>query len=164
MQELLIALQETGLAEALRFWRWAYPIVNTGHILGLALLFGAIVPLDLRLLGVWPSVPVSLLARVLVPVAGTGLGLALVSGTLLFSVDPLKYANLPLFRIKLLLIAAGVVNVSLVHHSKAWKDLMGNTSVSSTGPIPSPYLRLAGLVSASVWFLVIFCGRLVAYV
>lgn len=164
MEELLTALQETELAEALRFWRWAYPITSTGHILGIALLFGAIVPLDLRLLGVWRSVPVNLLARVLVPVAGAGLGLALLTGMLLFSVDPLKYASLSLFRVKLILIAAAVINVLLVHRSKAWKETRGNASTASTSQIPAPRLRLAGLVSASLWLLAILCGRLIAYV
>lgn len=164
MQELLTALQETEIAEALRFWRWAYPIVNAGHILGIALLFGAIFPLDLRLLGLWRSIPVKLLARVLVPVAGAGLGLALVTGTLLFSVDPLKYADLALFRVKLLLIAAGAINVLVVHRSKAWKDVMGNASTASARQSLVPPLRLAGLVSASLWLFTILCGRFIAYV
>ena len=164
MEELLTALQETAIAEALRLWRWAYPIANAGHILGVALLFGAIVPLDLRLLGAWRSVPVNFLARVLVPVAGAGFGLALVTGTLLFSVDPLQYASLSLFQVKLLLIAAGALNVLLVHRSKAWKAMMGNTAMPSTSLIPAPRLRLAGQVSDSLWFLAILCGRFIAYV
>ena len=164
MEELLIALQETTLAEALRLGRWAYPIANAGHILGVALLFGAILPLDLRLLGAWCSVPVNLLARVLVPVAGAGLGLALVTGILLFSVDPLHYASLWLFQLKLLLIAAAVLNVLLVHQSKAWKEATGDAITSLTSPIPALSLRLAGLVSAALWFFVVLCGRFIAYV
>lgn len=164
MEELLTALQETALAEALRFWRWAYPLVNAGHILGVALLFGAIFPLDLRLLGIWCSVPVNLLARVLVPVAGTGLGLALVTGALLFSVDPLNYASLWLFRVKLLLIAAALLNVLLVHRSQAWKEALSHASRALPDPIPALRLRLAGLVSAVLWLLTLLCGRLIAYV
>lgn len=159
MQELLSALQDSPLAEAFRFWRWAYPLANAGHILGVALLFGAILPLDLRLLGAWPSIPLAHLTRVLVPVAGAGLGLALVTGPLLFSVDPLNYADLWLFRLKLLLIAAAVVNLGLVHRSRAWRVALAGAERK-----PRPGLRLAGLCSAGLWLLVILCGRFIAYV
>lgn len=154
MQELLTALEAAPFAEALRLWRWAYPLVNAAHILGVALLFGAIVPLDLRLLGVWRTVSARELARVLVPVAGTGLGLALLTGPMLFVVDPLHYADLPLFQVKLLLIAVGAVNLLLLHYSQAWRELRTDTL----------RLRLAALVSVLVWLAVVLCGRFIAYV
>lgn len=157
MEALLAALQETAVAEALRLWRWAYPLANAAHLLGVALLFGAILPLDLRLLGLWPAVPVPALVRVLVPVAGIGFGLAVATGPLLFSVDALRYAGLPLFQLKLILIAAAAANVAAVHRSRAWK-------AAAAGALPSPRLRLAGLVSAVLWLLVILCGRFIAYV
>ena len=59
------ALQASGLSEMLHASVWLYPLVNTGHLLGMALLFGAIVVLDLRLNGLWRQVPAALLARVL---------------------------------------------------------------------------------------------------
>ena len=40
---------------------WTYGVVNLAHILGIAMLFGAIVVLDLRLLGVWRAVPLAAL-------------------------------------------------------------------------------------------------------
>lgn len=50
------ALDRTALSQTLRASLWLYPLVNTGHVLGIALLFGGIAPLDLRLLGCWRSV------------------------------------------------------------------------------------------------------------
>ena len=47
-----------------------YPLANLAHLLGIALLVGAIVALDLRLLGFWPEVPLAAVARATVPVAG----------------------------------------------------------------------------------------------
>ena len=46
--------------------------MNLAHLLGVALLVGAIAALDLRLLGFWPDTPVASLARITVPVAGAG--------------------------------------------------------------------------------------------
>ncbi|MDX1656059.1 MAG: hypothetical protein R3310_12680, partial [Candidatus Competibacteraceae bacterium] len=130
-----------------------------GHILGVALLLGAILPLDLRLLGLWPSVPVAHLARVLVPMAAMGLALALVSGGLLFSVDPRQYAALNLFRFKLLVILAGGLNLLLVHRNRAWRAAI----TSPTPTVPDRRLQLGGLLSACLWLTALLCGRLLGY-
>jgi hypothetical protein len=66
-------LEATVLAAALRGSVWAYPLVNAGHILGVALLIGSIVPLDLRLLGLWQAVPLASLWRVLTRITATAL-------------------------------------------------------------------------------------------
>ena len=86
-----VALQATALSRVLRASLWLYPLVNTAHLVGIALLFGAIVPLDLRLAGCWKSVPLQPLARTAVPVAVAGLLLALATGALLFATRPLDY-------------------------------------------------------------------------
>ena len=73
-------LQASGLSQALRASIWPYPLVNTGHVVGIALLFGAIAPLVLQLMGCWKSVPLHPLARTAVPVAMAGLLLGVVDG------------------------------------------------------------------------------------
>lgn len=151
--ELLNAIEQSFIAESLRYWRWAYPIANGSHILGIALLFGAIVPLDLRLLGLWRSVPVANLAKALVPVAATGLILALLTGPLLFSVDPIHYAGLWLFWLKLTLILAALINLLLVLRSRSWQQFKIDLT-----------LRLGALFSLLLWLAVILAGRLLAYV
>ncbi len=161
MDELLLALEGSLLAEFLRAWRWAYPLASLGHVMGIALLFGAILPLDLRLLGLWRMVPVALLARVLVPVAGTGLALALLTGPLLFLADPMRYGTLWLFQLKLALIVLACLNIVLVHLSTAWREGTGSVfrpSGASTG------LWLGGLASLTLWLLVVLCGRMLAHV
>ena len=69
----MTALEKTFMVEA--FWSsiWAYPFINAGHILGLALLVGSTVPLALRLIGAWKSVPVYPLGQVLIFIAGSRL-------------------------------------------------------------------------------------------
>ena len=75
LSQWMITLEGTTLAAALRSSVWAYPLVNAGHILGVALLVGGAVPLSLRLLGAWQSVPLLLLRRVPARVAaGVSLG------------------------------------------------------------------------------------------
>jgi hypothetical protein len=152
------ALQDTGLATALRQSFWVYPLVNAGHIVGLALLFGAIVPLDLRLLGVWRQVPLAAMSRILLPVAIAGLLLAVPTGALLFSVRATEYAAMPLFGVKFALIACAIANALLLRLSLAW-TVHEHSELSGT----TPRLQLAGALSIGLWLAVITAGRMIGY-
>jgi hypothetical protein len=157
--EWLSALEQLPLITALRNSRWTYATVNASHIVGIALLFGAIVPLDLRLMGCWRSVPIQALARILVPVAGGGLALAIAAGFLLFATRATEYAALTLFWIKLALIGCGIANALLLRTATQWE-----TSQSATDTVPPPRLRAAGALSIALWLSVIVCGRMLAFV
>jgi hypothetical protein len=159
MGEWLTALEGTGLAQALRHSTWAYPLVNAGHLLGVALLLGAIVPLDLRLLGAWPSVPIKPLWRVLTQTAAAGLVLATIFGALLFVTAASEYAASSLFLSKMLVLVAAAVNavvlrVLLAGDSSRWDTLQERP--------PGP-MRIAGGVSLLAWLSVLILGRLVGY-
>ena len=150
LQPLADALEGTALSQALRASLWLYPMVNTGHVLGIALLFGAIVPLDLRLLGLWRGVPVDHLARPLVSVAVVGLLLAGGTGALLFATRPGDYIGETLFGVKLSLLAAALANALLMRRARRWRQGPGEA-------------RLAGAASIALWLGVIAAGRLIGY-
>ena len=86
---------------------WLYPLVNLAHLLGIALLVGAIAALDLRLLGFWPDTPVGSLARITVPVAAAGLALAILTGPALFVVQATEYVENPFLWTKFGAVAVG---------------------------------------------------------
>ena len=159
LAETLTAIQNLPFATALRSGRWSYAAVNGGHIVGIALLFGAIVPLDLRLMGFWRSTPIRVLARILVPVAVTGLVMAVAAGLLLFSVRAVQYAATAVFQVKLALILCAVSNAVLLRRAVEWE-----ASRDAAGAAPPARLRLAGGVSIALWLSVIACGRMVAFV
>jgi hypothetical protein len=157
--EWLTALQELAPVAALRSGRWSYAAVNAAHITGIAILFGAILPLDLRLMGCFRQVPIRTLARVLVPVAAAGLTLAILMGLLLFSIRAVQYAGMTLFQIKMVLVACAIANAVLLRKAAAWEAGQGEI-----GAMPPPRLRSAGALSIALWLSVIFCGRFVAFV
>jgi hypothetical protein len=159
LAETLTAIQDLSFVTALRFSRWSYASVNAGHIVGIALLFGAIVPLDLRLMGFWRSVPIRVLSRILVPVAVTGLLIAGIAGALLFSTRAVEYASLTLFQLKLALILCGVMNVLLLRRAGEWETASG-----IVGAMPPLRLQIAGSLSIALWLSVIVCGRMLAFV
>jgi hypothetical protein len=158
MDALAAALQDSALSQLLRSSIWLYPLVNIGHVVGIALLFGAIVPLDLRLMGFFRRAPLEHLANTLVPVAATGLVIALSTGSLLFATRPLDYVGEPLFGIKLGLLGAALVNALVVRYSQGWRG----SGIAHTAPF-LPAWRVHGLLSIVLWLGAIATGRLIGY-
>jgi hypothetical protein len=156
--DALTALQEWAPVAALRNSRWTYASVNAAHIVGIALLFGAIVPLDLRLMGWRRGVPIGTMVRILLPVAIAGLALAVAGGLALFSVRAVKYAATGLFQLKMALLVCAITNALLLHRAVQWETHQAATSV-----IPPRRLRIAGAMSIALWLSVIACGRMIAF-
>lgn len=154
MESLFAAMEATAIAEYLRASRWGYAAVNAAHILGIALLVGAIVPFNLHLLGLWRGVPRTMLARVLVPVAATGLALAVVAGTLLFSVRALEYSGVVFLQIKVVLVTAGTLSALLLHRAYGW----------CLHDAPEGRLMTHAVLSMVCWLGALVSGRLIAFV
>lgn len=157
IESALTALGESEIAQAFAASRYVYPIVNALHILGLATLFGAILALDLRLLGMFSSVPAQPIARMLPRVAATGLSFAIVTGLFLFSVEPLDYAANSAFLVKVALVALGIVHAASVHVSSSWHRLFRD------GGLIDARLRISAFVSLSIWTAAIVAGRFIAF-
>jgi hypothetical protein len=155
----LAALEATALAGALRDSVWAYPLVNAAHILGVALLVGAMIPLDLRLLGAWRSVPLAPLWRVLTRTAGAGLGLAIIFGTLLFITRATEYAASGLFLSKMVVVGIGTAN-ALAVRTLVPDAIAPIRSAHEKSPVR---VQLAGGLSLAAWLTALTLGRLVGY-
>jgi hypothetical protein len=144
------AIEASPFATALRLSHWTYPLVNAGHVLGVALLVGAILPMDLRLIGLWRrDIATPVVLRLLRPVAACGAGVAIVTGLCLFSVQASDYAVMPLFWLKMALVGLGL------GHALAQRGLAA---------APPSRQRRAGALSLALWPSVLLCGRLLGYV
>jgi hypothetical protein len=159
LADFLSTLQASSVAAGLRGSTWVYPLVNAGHIVGIALLFGAIVPLDLRLIGLWRRLPVETLRRVLVPMATAGFAIALIAGGLLFVVKATDYAASPLFRLKMLMLAIALTNALVT--IAVWRTRRSRADAAAAEPtVPE---RCLGATSLIAWLAVLVLGRLVGY-
>lgn len=149
---MLEAIEAWAGASWLRESPTAYLFVNAGHILGIGLLLGAIVPLDLRLLGFFRGFPLEVLRPFLTRAAATGLTLAALTGLWLFSVKPAEYWANEAFRWKLVLLALALANVAILHRamSTAHMRISATTHVS------------AG-VSLGLWLAVLVAGRWIGF-
>jgi hypothetical protein len=153
MEAFLAGIESTAVAEYLRHARWGYAAVNAAHIAGIALLVGAVVPLDLRLLGLWRGVPRESLVRVLVPVAAVGLAIAVAAGLLLFSVRSRHYAGIGFLQAKLFLVLTGAAAALMLHAAHGF--LLESAS--------SARLRAHAILSLVCWLGALLCGRLIAF-
>jgi hypothetical protein len=157
LHDLLVMVAGSSVAVGLKASKFAYPIVNAVHIMGLASLFGAILALDLRLLGAFASVPARPLATILPRVAACGLAVAVVSGLLLFSVNPFDYAANRAFLAKFTLVLIGALHAIWVHMSLGWRNFVAGTGTIGGG------LRASAAVSLLVWTGAILAGRFIAF-
>jgi hypothetical protein len=156
LMDWLEPLAATPLARLLMTSSTTYLLVNAAHILSLAMLFGAILALDLRLLGLAKPVPLPVVAPYLSRVAGTGLVLTVLTGLCLFSVRPTEYATNPAFLWKLGLIGLGLVNVLAVHRGEGWKAMLD-------GEAPTVAIRSQALASITIWIAAIIAGRWIGF-
>lgn len=151
------ALEASPLGAMMRSSFLLYPVVNIGHIFGLALFVGAVVILDLRLLcRFWPLVPAAALSRALTPVMLVGLGLLLVSGTLLFSADARPLTANPALRMKAVLIVLGLANALAFR-------LMWRTHLEDWDRSAPRAARVQVAASLAGWLGTAACGRLIGY-
>ena len=135
----------------------AYLLVNATHILGVGLLVGAILPLDLRLLGFFRGVPLGVIGPFLSRAAATGLGLAIATGLWLFTVKPAEYLGNEAFLWKLALLAAALVNIVVQHRGAAFARALREGE-------PGTGVRLAAFCSAVLWLSVLVAGRWIGFV
>jgi hypothetical protein len=158
MVDWTAALEATAIARSLRGSVWAYPLVNACHILGVALLVGAIVPLDIRLIGGWSSTPLAPLYRILTRMASVGLALAIASGLLLFITRTSDYFQSSLFLVKMALVLTGVINALLLNRIADHQF----TGRSESNKLPWR-IRFAACISLASWLTAMLLGRLVGY-
>lgn len=152
------AIEASGLGQAMRQSLWLYPIVEIVHIVGLALLFGSIVVLDLRLLGFSRGISVRRFARHVLPWTAAAFVLIVPSGLAMFAAHASDFIGNSVFALKMGLILAAAINAA-VFHAGPFRDASG----WDVGALPPPAARLAGGLSLLLWISVIACGRLLAY-
>ncbi|RTL86857.1 DUF2214 domain-containing protein [Ancylobacter aquaticus] len=134
----------------------AYLLVNAAHILGLALLLGSILVLDLRLIGGLRKVPLEVIAPLHARVAAVGVGLAVVTGLWLFTVRPAEYVGNSAFLIKLALLGAALMNVAVQHANPAYHRALAG------GPL-TVGVRASAAASALLWLAILVAGRWIGF-
>ena len=138
---------------------WAWPLLESAHVLGITLFVGTTMMMDLRLLGLsFGPLRASDFTERLLPWTRAGFAIMVVTGVLVFYSNPLRYYHNLFFRIKILMLVAAGLNVWLFH-SRIHKRI-GEWDGDRKPPTAA---RVAGAVSILAWVLIVISGRLIAY-
>ncbi len=129
---------------------WLYPMLESLHVLGIALLVGALVVLELRVWGLGKAIPVQPLAQLALPVSLAGFGLAVLTGLTMFISQPGELLANRFFVVKVSLVMLAGLNAASFHARG------GLTALDRIA-------RVQTLVSLGLWGAVIICGRWIAY-
>jgi hypothetical protein len=130
---------------------WAYPMLEVAHLLGVALLLGNLVLLELRVFGWGAALPVEPLARLSLGLAISGFALAAVSGLLMFGTQPGELLANRVFTAKMVLIMLAGCNAGWFHARRSLQRQDGTARALMT-------------LSTVLWLLVLTCGRWIGYV
>ena len=138
---------------------WTYGLVNLAHILGISALFGAVLILDLRLLGFWRRAELSAITAVTSPVAAAGFGVAVTAGFGLLSANGTEYSGNPFLLVKFPAIAIGFANAVAVRRTRAWRE----HARRDLSPAEQRQLALMGGISLVSWLTAVTAGRMIGY-
>ena len=160
LYELFVWLRGSPLGQAMRSSGvWTYGVVNLVHIIGVSALFGSVLILDLRLLGVWKKVPIATISEAAVPIAKTGFAVAATAGICMISTNATDYAGNPFLLIKFPAIAAALLNAVILSRQTAWKERKTRELTSSE----QRKLAWMGGISLVSWLTAISAGRMIGY-
>ena len=155
MNDLLLKIESSSLAQLMKEVSWLFPTTEIFHFIGLCLLIGSLLIVDVRLLGVSREVPMQAVYRFL-PIAVLGFTINFLTGILFFFNDPFRYYPNIAFRIKLVLILLAGIN-ALYFMITAHR----HPQLASNGDYR---LKAVATLSLLLWFSVIVCGRMIPYV
>jgi hypothetical protein len=129
---------------------WLYPMLESLHVVGVALLVGNLVLLELRVWGRGAELPIAALARLALGISALGFCLLGATGLLMFAAAPQELLGNRFFLIKMGLVSAAGLNALAFHLRHGLQKLDG-------------IARAQTVFSLGLWLAVIICGRWIAY-
>ena len=151
-------LQNTAVGTAVRTSLWLFPTIESFHIVGLALLIGAVARLDARLLGIHPRSSVTEVAQSVMPWVWGGFALAVITGSFLFSSEAEGLYSNRAFRLKMLMLLLLGVNTAV--YELIIRRNISSWDADSATPAAA---RITAVVSLTLWVGVVVAGRWIAY-
>jgi hypothetical protein len=152
-------IEQSSVGAAIAESRYAFPVIEGVHLIGLSISVGLIFLTDLRLMGVlFTHVPVRDVIHHLRAYVLAGFALVFISGGLLFWSEASTLIESPAFPFKMLFMVLAGINALYFELVLAKQD-----AVQENHPLLPRNVKLAGAASLFLWTLVIICGRLIPY-
>lgn len=147
-------LEATGLAEWVRSSIPGYPSMIALHALGMAIMVGLSLVIDLRVLGWFAGIPLSALQRFF-RLGWIGFGINFISGSALFSAQATSYIVDWVFMSKMTLVLLGAITAGILQPAVAKAGAAGQQVAGGT--------KAVAAIAIVFWVVAIILGRLTAY-
>jgi hypothetical protein len=158
MADLFAWLEHTPIADAIRTWRWMYAALETGHYIGLSLLVGGIMLIDLRVLGFARTLPLKSMIGLL-PFVWVGFAINATTGSLLFIYGATSFGENRAFWLKMTFMVLAGLN------ALAFDLAVRRSSIDWVAADRPPRLvKTFATLSFALWICVVTTGRWMAYV
>ncbi len=157
MDGILTWMRDSALAGMINNNIWVFPTLETLHFIGLILLMGSLLIIDLRFVGFAPRIPLDAVLGFL-PVSLIGFVINLTTGILFLFSDPYHYYDNLSFRLKMLTVLLAGLNA-------IWFKLSLNLELlpAQSPGNPGMRIRLIAGLSLLLWTSVIVFGRMIPY-
>ena len=157
MNDFLSGLSDSWLGNTMRDHFWMWPLMENLHFFGLSLMFGALLAIDLRVIGVARFIPMRHVMN-LIPLALIAFSINLLTGIAFIYGDPFRYFGNLSFQWKMGLIVIAGINALWFwfgEHAKLMKLADGEQADFQA--------KIIAVISLAVWVCVIILGRLIPY-
>ena len=157
MMDFFVWLESTAIATAIRDYRFAYATIESAHYVGLSLLVGGIMLIDLRVLGFARSLPLKSMIGLL-PIVWAGFIINVVSGSLLFIYGATNFGTNAAFGLKMVFMVLAGLNAfafDLAVKRKKFDWVAADR--------PPPLVKTFATLSFALWLCVVTTGRWMAY-
>jgi hypothetical protein len=155
----LKSLEDSGVAAGIRSSLYFFPFLESVHVMALALVFGTILVVDLRVLGLASTHrSFSRMSSELLRITWGAFAVSVLTGSLMFLTNARVYAHNTSFRVKMLLLALAGLNMAIFHLT-AGKSV-ARWDQGATAPRAG---RITGALSIGLWIAIILAGRVIGF-
>jgi len=160
LKNLWTSLETSSVGSFVAESAWAFPTIESVHVIALVTVVGTIAVMDLRLLGwVGRQTRVTSISSDTLPWTWGAFVLAAITGSLLFVSKAGTYAANPYFRLKLVFLVLAGLNMALFHFT-TWKTVHQWDEDERAIPTAG---KVAGALSLIFWICVVFFGRAIGF-
>jgi hypothetical protein len=159
ISELCVWIDQTALSQAIQVTKWVVPLVQTVHILAIAVVASSVFMIDLRLVGLfWADRPLHEVSSRFLPLVWWPLLILLATGIIMIFGEPARELKNPAFQLKMALLVAALLVTGLFQllqrRDAAFGDLRAGARLAPAA---------VAIVSMLLWSAIVFAGRWIAY-
>jgi hypothetical protein len=155
----LKSLEDSGLAVSVRNSLYIFPFIESVHVMALGVVFGTILVVDLRVLGLASRQrPFTRMSAELLRITWGAFGVAALTGSLMFTTNARVYFHNTAFRVKMLLLILAALNMAIFHLTAGKKAAGWDTSASAPG-----IGKITAALSIALWVGIICSGRVIGF-